>query len=322
MPRRPGPPSPVQLDATAPPAVHLAGQHPRTDVERLVRHGTWVRIRHGVYVDAAWLSDGPDADRRRALARLEALRRTSPRPPLLLRESAALAWGLPLVVVPEVSHTAGRSNPTSHGARDVVRHVVDVPVRHTTEHRGYRVTTLERTAVDCATVLHPYAALVVADAALHVGADRDVMLALLDAARGRRGVRRARAVLEVADGGAESPGETWTRWTVLRLGYPVPETQVPVDTGGGRYWADIGYPAWRLLIEYDGAEKYGTDGRDAVAALRRERRRQLAVEDAGWRVVRVTAHDRRHVDAFEARLRTALPDAPRTARPHLHPPPA
>ncbi len=310
----------MQLDATPLPPIHLAGQHPRTDVERLVRDGTWARVRHGAYVDAAWLADGP-ADRRRALARLEALRRASPQPPLLLRESAALVWGLPLVAVPAVTHAASASNPTSRGARDVARHVVDVPEEHTTEHRGHRVTTLERTAVDCAAALPPYAALVVADAALHVGADRDAMLALLGGARGRRGVRRARTVLEVADGGAESPGETWTRWTVLRLGFPAPETQVPVDTADGRFWADLGYAAWRVLIEYDGAEKYGADGRDAVAALRRERRRQLAVEDAGWRVVRVTAHDRRHVGAFEARLRAALPGSPRTARPHLQPAP-
>ncbi|QCB94820.1 hypothetical protein [Cellulomonas shaoxiangyii] len=240
-------------------------------------------------------------------------------PPLLMGESAALVWGLPLPRVPARTHVAQVTRPGDSSAADVARHVVHVPPEQRTVHHGLHVTTLERTAFDCAAALDPYAGLVVADAALHVGADREAILAMVARAGGHRGVRRARAVVEAADAGAESPGETWLRWTMLRFGLPQPTTQVPVQTPAGCYWADLGYPAWRVLVEYDGAEKYGADGAQAVAALRKERRRQLAVEEAGWRVVRVTAADRRDPPALVARLRAALPDHQSTPRPYLQP---
>ncbi|QGQ20543.1 hypothetical protein GC089_16805 [Cellulomonas sp. JZ18] len=318
MPRRPGPPSALQLDPTPLPTVHLHGHHPPEDVRRLLATGTWTRVRRGASVDAP----GPGRhDRRTALARVVAVHRQSSHPPLLVRESAALVWGLPLAAVPRVTHVAQASHPSDRSAADVVRHVVHVPAEHRTVHRGLHVTTLERTVVDCAATLDPYGGLVVADAALHAGADPDRIGAMLEAARGRRGVRRARAVVAAADGGAESPGETWTRWTLLRFGLPTPETQVAVVTPAGRYWGDLGYPGRRVLVEYDGAEKYGTDAAAAVDALRQERRRQLAVEEAGWRVVRATAADRRDPARLVTRVQSLLPDVRPTPRPDLQPPP-
>lgn len=318
MPRRSGPPSPLQRDATAFPVVHLPAHHPPEDVARRIATGAWTRARRGAYVDTTDVS-GPDADRRRALARIAAVQLQTARPPLLVRESAALVWGLPLARVPARTHVAQTARPGDSSAADMARHVVAVPAAHRTVHRGVHVTTLERTVVDCAAALDPYAGLVVADAALHVGADRHAMRSMLEEASGRRGVRRARAVVDAADGGSESPGETWVRWTVLRFGLPQPQTQVPVQTAAGWYWADLGYPAWRVLVEYDGAGKYGTDRADAVEALRRERRRQLAVEEAGWRVLRVTAADRQNPPALVSRLQAVLPTVPTTARPHLQP---
>ncbi|WP_136517407.1 hypothetical protein [Cellulomonas telluris] len=317
MPRRPG--SSSVLPAPPVPAVHLRAEHARSDVTARVRSGSWTRARRGAYVDSAPGCDGR-VDARLALARLVAVHRQSARPPVFVRESAALVWGLPLVAPPGLVHVAQSTRPSGGSARDVLRHVVDVPQEYRVTHRGFRVTTLERTLVDCAATLDPYAGLVVADAALHRGADRDRVLAILEESAGRRGVRRARAVVEAADGGAESPGETWLRWTLLRLGLPTPETQVLVRTRSGRYWADLGYPAARLLLEYDGAEKYGRDGVAAVEALRRERRRQLAVEDAGWRVLRATSADRSDPHGLVARVRALLPPAPLIPRPDLQPP--
>lgn len=302
-----------------PPAVHLRSEHARADVTARVRSGSWTRARRGAYVDTPPGRDGR-VDRQLALARLVAVHRQSARSPVFVRESAALVWGLPLVDVPDRTHVAQPTRPSGGSAADVVRHVVDVPTDQRVVHRGLHVTTLERTVVDCAAALDPYAGLVVADAALHRGADRDRALAIVAASAGRRGVRRARAVLDAADAGSESPGETWLRWTLLRLGLPAPETQVLVTARAGRYWADLGYPAARLLLEYDGAEKYGDDAVAAVEALRRERRRQLAVEDAGWRVLRVTSADRSDPHGVAARVRALLPPTPPTPRPDLQPP--
>lgn len=318
MPRRPGPPSAAQQTDTPLPTVHLRAEHPRADVTARLRSEAWSRARRGAYVEHVAGEDGT-GDRRLALARIAAVQLQSTRPPLFVRESAALVWDLPLADAPRLTHVAQRTRPSGGSARDVARHVVDVPDRDRTVRHGLHVTTLERTAVDCAAALHPWAGLVVVDAALHRGADRDAMLAILIEAAGGRGVRRARAVVEAGDGGAESPGETWLRWTLLRFGLPAPVTQVPVQTRAGRYWADLGYPSAQLLLEYDGAEKYGRDGAAVADALRRERRRQLAMEDAGWRVVRVTAADRRDPRGLAARVRSLLPASAWTPRPYLQP---
>ena len=55
------------------PEVHLARDHPRSEVAGLVRAGTWVRVRPGAYVDAAVLDAATDPDRCLALARVAAL---------------------------------------------------------------------------------------------------------------------------------------------------------------------------------------------------------------------------------------------------------
>jgi len=128
---------------------------------------------------------------------------------------AALLWGLPLLRTPERTHVIVRTRPAGRTS-DVVRHRTDLPETHRTTHRGFAPTTLERTVVDCATTL------------------------------------RARAVLALADDGAEPPGESSARFVLLRAGLPEPETQVPVLTHLGTFWADLGWPAWRLLAEYDG----------------------------------------------------------------------
>lgn len=320
MPRRPGPPSPQQDDPTAFPRVHLAAHHTVEHVSRQVRKGAWLRVRRGAYVDADLVATrtGPPRARLLALARIAALGQQLATPPTFTRSSAALVWGLPLQRVPTVTHLNQPSRPTARGARDVVRHVAAIPDQHRTTHRGHAVTTLERTAVDCALTLGPLDGLVVLDAALHRGADPLVLRSIVDGMVGHRGVRQARALLEVADDGAESAGETWARFTVLRLGLPRPETQVRVTTDLGDFWADLGWREWRLLIEYDGREKYGTAGEDAVGALRRERRRQLAVEEEHWRVLRLTAPDQRTPDAVATRVLRALPPG---TRPTLHPDP-
>ena len=175
------------------------------------------------------------------------------------------------------------------------------------------MTDLELTMVDCARSLPPLAGLVVADAALRAGADRERAFSLLDGSTGRNGVSRARAVIELADDGAESPGETATRFVVLREGLPRPETQVRVETRLGTFWADAGWDEWLVLLEYDGRAKYrSTDD------LIREKRRQDALLETGRRMVRVTREDIARPMPLVAGIRRLLPDdVPIVRRPLL-----
>ena len=123
---------------------------------------------------------------------------------------------------------------------------------------------------------------------------------------GRRGVVVARTILDLADDVAESPGESSARFVLLRAGLPVPQTQVRVDTNLGTFWSDLGWPEWRLLAEYDGRVKYEARG-SASDAVIQEKRRQSAVEEADWRMLRITKED---VDAPDRLVRRVVRAAP------------
>ena len=278
--RRPGtlPPVPV-----APPRpIHLARDHPRQVVATRTRHAEWERLARGAYVDAA----SSLAPRARALAVIGAVDDRLAKPHWFSHESAALIWGLPVWRLPRLTHL--RQGGRAGGERDraVMRHSGLPGEDHLTSVGGLPVTDLEQTMVDCARSLRPLAGLVVADAALRAGADRGCVLEMLERLRGRNGAARALDVVMLADDGAESPGETATRFVLLRDGLPRPETQVRVETRLGAFWADVGWEEWRVLLEYDGRAKYRS-----MEDLIREKRRHDALVEAGVRPLRVTKED-------------------------------
>jgi very-short-patch-repair endonuclease len=123
-------------------------------------------------------------------------------------------------------------------------------------------------------------AVVVIDAALHRGLIRQEQLRNR-ARTSRRGVRRLRRALELAEPRAESPMETRLRLHLVLAGLPKPQVQVWLPDASAR--ADLYYPAQRLVIEYDGATH-----RDSLAA---DNRRQNRLTNAGYRVLRFTAPD-------------------------------
>lgn len=153
---------------------------------------------------------------------------------------------------------------------------------------GLHVTSLERTVLDCVASLPPAHGLVVADAAARVPADRGTLDRLLAARFGQPGSARARAVLALADDGAESPGESAARFVVLRDGFAVPRTQMPIETRLGTFWADLGWEEWKLVLEYDGRTKYV--GQETERFMQ-EKRRHDAVLETGCRILRVTKED-------------------------------
>lgn len=303
MPRRPG--SPRTFRAPTLPTVHLARDHPAPDVRARVRAGTWRRVHRGAYVDVTPDSDGFDSATRLALGRAVAITLRSTADVTFSHTTAALLWGLPTVVDDDWAHVTQISKPTTqdHGVR---RHVNALSPADRTTRLGLPVTTLERTLVDCAMTLGPRAGLVVADAALRAGASIEVCERLLAERTGHRGIVGGRAVVEFADSGAESPGESLTRSVLLRAGLPRPRTQIPVPTPNGLFWADLGWEEWGLLVEYDGRMKYTANGPAAETVLA-ERRRQDAIEEAGYRVLRVTKEDLRVDDRLLERVQRFLP---------------
>jgi hypothetical protein len=69
-------------------------------------------------------------------------------------------------------------------------------------------------------------------------------------------------VLELVDGGAESPQESRLRLMLVRGGLPMPQTQIVFsdDLGNARIRVDMGWPEWKVGVEYDG-EQHWTDAR-------------------------------------------------------------
>ncbi|TAM90649.1 MAG: DUF559 domain-containing protein [Jatrophihabitans sp.] len=152
---------------------------------------------------------------------------------------------------------------------------------------GTAVTTVARTVVDCAR--HDRRdGLMVADAAL-----RDAIVTAaeidksLERATGWPFVRRARSVLALADGRAESPLESLTRLRIAESGLPVPDLQVWIRDPwtGRRYRVDGLWAEQRLVLEVDGRDKY------VGQELQREAEREHALRRLGYRVIRVMWND-------------------------------
>jgi hypothetical protein len=101
--------------------------------------------------------------------------------------------------------------------------------------------------------------------------------------------------------GVDSAAETALRLALIRWGLPEPETDHPIPVSGRVLHADLAYPAARVVLEYEG----DVHRVDRTTWMRDLRRREL-MEDAGWRVIRITADDLRDPRALITRLRILL----------------
>jgi len=104
---------------------------------------------------------------------------------------------------------------------------------------------------------------------------------------GRRGIRRARVALDLVDGGAESPQETWLRLLLIRAGFPRPQTQIPVVNEYGVLIAllDMGWQDIKVAADYEG------DHHRSPIRFNKDIRRHEEVTELGWIDIRVTSRD-------------------------------
>lgn len=155
--------------------------------------------------------------------------------------------------------------------------------------KGMAVTTPVRTALDLASRYPVDRAVALIDALARSTRLKmaDVEL-LAERYRGRRGIRRALAALDLVDAGAESPRETWLRLLLIRAGFPRPRTQIPVHDRYGQLIAvlDMGWEEVKVAADYEG-DHHRTDRR----RFNQDIRRAEAIAELGWIDVRVTAED-------------------------------
>ncbi len=272
------------------------------DIKRRTRPLT--RLRRGVY-SPDLPADPVERHRWLAQAALATHRNV-----VLSHVSAALAWDLPVMTGDLSRVMLSRVGPlsTPHERHDGVRVFgSELDSRDVTHRLGLPVTSPERTILDCARYLRFRPALALADAAAHKRLlDEKTLRRLLSQMRGWKGIGRAREVLATVDPKSESPGESWTRDVLLRLGFEV-ESQFEVYWSGrfiGR--ADFRVRGTWVLIEFDGHSKYGLATDAPADALWREKLRHDALVHAGFEVIRLTWVDLNDLGLIARLIRDAI----------------
>ena len=224
-----------------------------------VRAGHLRRLRHGVYVLAAQHALLTPEQQHVVLVRSVA-DKLGPAV-AISHQSAAAVHGLAMFGVDlsavHVTRLDGSAGRTEHG---LVHHVGLVLPDDVEEIDGIRVMKASRATVETSTLGSVESAIVLMDSALHREAATPEELAeVVHRMSGWQGARRARYALSLADGRAESPGESRSRYLFRRENLPVPDLQVPVLDDAGRVigYSDFGWIEYRHLGEFDGKVKYG-----------------------------------------------------------------
>lgn len=107
------------------------------------------------------------------------------------------------------------------------------------------------------------------------------MLAEVPRFNRRRGVVALRVLAPLADGGAESFGESALRLRWYDAGLPRPRTQIPISVEGRvLFWLDLGLEELRFAAEYDGVAWHSSHEQ-----LRRDdERRTFLADQARWSI--------------------------------------
>lgn len=187
--------------------------------------------------------------------------------------------------------TTAYANSSKSAGKDVRTHRSELAASElvtlwTPDGREILTTSLARTVLDCARILPLQQAAVIGDHALRKGVRLESLHQLLEASPVKRGSRRARDLLAVLDGRSESVGETRTRLMLRAFGLCMFIPQFEIATLNGQFRADFADPESKVVIEFDGKGKY-TDYKPTAEVLLAERRRENALTEEGWLVLRV-----------------------------------
>jgi hypothetical protein len=200
------------------------------------------------------------------------------------------------------------NHSSQHKTPGIILHADALVEDEVTWVRDMRVTTPARTAFDLGRRTGLTLAVVRVDALMQATGVKTADLApLIDRHRGVRGVVQLRKVIDLADAGAESPQETRTRLVLTAAGLRPHRTQIDVyDSWGGHVGRlDMGWPTWKVGVEYDG-EQHWTD----PARRTRDIDRAAELAALGWRIVRVGANMlRNRPRLIVERTRAALVEA-------------
>lgn len=179
---------------------------------------------------------------------------------------------MPLQLFRLSGHGRLRNTLTESGERNLIPEDV-------TEIHGLPVSTVLRTAWDLGRVRSRQRSLAGMDQMLRLPEfPHDAFLAGIERFRGQRWVRNLRTLAPLADGRAESPGESALRLAWLDAGLPCPQPQLEFwENGVLVAAADLGNEELGYIAEYDGVEWHSSpEQRD------HDRARRAFMSDRGF----------------------------------------
>jgi hypothetical protein len=289
----------------------LSVGHDDKSIRRALKVRLWTRIRAGAYTfPDLW----PESIELRHDITSRAVARKLGRDVALSHTSSAIEHGLrlwdadlELVHVTRLDAGAGR---TESG---VVHHVGLTLDSDLVEKRGALITGVARAAIETASLVTTESGLVTLDSALESGrCTREDLSATFELMQCWPGLQRVQVAVRLADGGAQSVGESRTRYLCYVRGLPAPILQYEVFDATGRLVgiSDFAWPDPGVLGEFDGRVKYGRllrEGEEPGDAVFREKVREDRLREAtGWPVIRITWADLHRPDATAARIRRLL----------------
>jgi very-short-patch-repair endonuclease len=206
--------------------------------------------------------------------------------------SAALLYGWAVKKEPGMPHvTVPRNRRLSPARREGMTLHWGVL---TPEELEGRLTSPERTVVDCARLLPFDEALSVADSALRSGLVNAAELRRTAGESSRIGRALVEAVVTAADGRADNPFESCLRAIALQINGLHVEPQVRI----GSHRVDLADPRLRLVLEADSREFHSK-----AEDFRKDVRRYTALVRDGWIVLRFLWDDvMNHPDEVEATI--------------------
>lgn len=292
---------PLPLDAPFSRAAALRAGVTDKRLRGLVARGLLRRPIAGVYV-ATQLPDSWEL-------RAEALRLVVPPGSFACDETAAWLHGATMALAPNSHVTLPRVaffRPADEGRLRnplVASGERSVAPGDLTDVGGLLVTTPLRTALDLGRLRHRDQALSALDALLRLGVfTGDELLGSVERFARQRGVVQLRWLAPLADGRAESAGESALRLRWYDAGLPPPQLQILVPREGREpLRIDLGLEELLFGAEYDGAAFH-----DSPDQGRHDAARRILLRELGWLV---EVFDRASVYGFgqdaDLRLRAA-----------------
>nr|WP_227464266.1 type IV toxin-antitoxin system AbiEi family antitoxin domain-containing protein [Nocardioides lijunqiniae] len=280
---------------------------------RMVKRGELVRIRHGVYASrAAW---GALSGAQRHRVHTRAVQALYGEHVAVSHTSQAIAdgapdWGHDLRSV-HLTHLAGGGR--RHAG--IVHHEGSLRVPDLSRSRDGWHTTPTRTVLDCCNLLSTEAGLVLANWYLYKGltTTEELETRYVELQRSPR-MLAVRLVLRLADGGAQSVGESRFLHLLWREGLPRPVLQYPVWDGDVLVGTvDAVWPELGVMAEFDGKVKYGRlakPGQSAADVVFAEKVREDRIRElTGFRVIRPIWSDLDRPALLAQRLRRLMSHA-------------